>query len=82
MILNYKKSVFKDLRDIPKADQKKILDFIENKLRISPDKGEKLVGNLQGQMKIRVGNYRIIYVFNLEEVLVLRVGHRKDVYRD
>jgi mRNA interferase RelE/StbE len=42
---------------------------------------------LQGEddlYRIRVGDYRVVYTIRDEEliVLVLRVGHRRDVYRD
>ena len=42
---------------------------------------------LQGEddlYRIRVGDYRVIYTVKDEEliVLVLRVGHRREVYRD
>ena len=43
------------------------------------------VKSLQGRdgFRIRVGNYRIIYEIDGEAlvVLVLRVGHRREVYR-
>lgn len=36
-----------------------------------------------GELRMRVGDYRVIYVLNDGElvVLVLRVGHRREVYR-
>jgi mRNA interferase RelE/StbE len=46
-----------------------------------PSGCSKLIGR-EG-WKIRVGNYRVIYEINdsLKEVLVLHIGHRRDVYR-
>lgn len=43
---------------------------------------KKMVG-LEATYRIRVGNYRIIYnILNKElSVEIIRVGHRKDVYR-
>lgn len=40
-----------------------------------------LTGNLQGVYRIRVGDYRILFVLNGEDINILRVQHRKDVYR-
>lgn len=36
-----------------------------------------------GELRIRVGDYRIVYDIHDHElvVLVLRIGHRRDVYR-
>jgi len=46
-----------------------------------PSGCSKLVGR-EG-WKIRVGNYRVIYEINdqAKEVIVLHIGHRRDVYR-
>ena len=46
-----------------------------------PSGCSKLIGR-EG-WKIRVGNYRIIYEINdkAKEIIVLHVGHRRDVYR-
>jgi mRNA interferase RelE/StbE len=43
---------------------------------------EKLSGNLDGY-RVREGNYRILYSVDDEKLLVdvVKVGHRKDVYR-
>ena len=43
-----------------------------------------LAENHDGEMfRIRIGNYRVIYEINSNEliVLVLKVGRRQDVYR-
>jgi mRNA interferase RelE/StbE len=41
-----------------------------------------LSDNLSGSYKLRVGDYRVIYLINSEEALlvVLRVGHRSEIY--
>jgi mRNA interferase RelE/StbE len=45
--------------------------------------GEPLQGTLIGLWRYRVGDYRIICTFEHERlvVLVLRIGHRSDVYK-
>lgn len=78
----YKKSVAKDLRSIPKADLKRIINKIE-KLTLEP-RGQssiKLHGNLE-LYRIRQGDYRIIYQIKdkVVTVVVVKVGHRKDIY--
>ena len=47
-----------------------------------PRGGEKLRGTV-GRYRIRVGDYRIIYDIEDDElfILILRVGHRRDIYR-
>jgi mRNA interferase RelE/StbE len=45
---------------------------------------KKLVGVMSGTdavWRVRCGNYRILYVVRSMEIVVLDIGHRKDVYR-
>ncbi len=75
-------SVRKDFRHIPKQDAVRILKRIEGLADAPrPPDSKKLSGN--DAMRIRVGVYRIIYEIrdDVLVVLILRVGHRKDVYR-
>ncbi len=78
----FKKSVEKDLRLIPKKDLKKILERIAMlSSNPRPEGHEKLSG--EERYRIRQGRYRIIYSVQ-DEVLtvwVVKVAHRKDVYR-
>jgi len=81
----YKKSVQKDLKKISKDIQYIIKRAIEEKLMIEPLKfGVPLRRNLRGLMKLRVGDYRIIYSINSEivTIYVIKIGHRKEVYEE
>jgi len=77
----YKASVKHDLKKIPKLEVKRIINKIESDLEKNPDKGELLKGKFQGLYRYRIGVYRIIYVKTVDGVLVLRISHRKDVYK-
>lgn len=78
----FKKSVQKDFRTIPKNDLKKIITRIDA-LRDNPRPigCEKLTG--QERYRLRQGRHRIVYSIQDDEltVWVVKVGHRKDVYR-
>ena len=80
--LAFKKSVAKDLRNIPNKDVKRILKCIES-LRDNPrvDGCIKLSG--QERYRVRQGIYRIIYEIQDSEliVMVVKVAHRGDVYK-
>ena len=71
----------KALKKIPQKDQMRIAGVIEllaeNPL---PPKAAKLSGR-EGY-RVRSGNYRVIYTFerNQLEVLVIKIGHRRDIY--
>ncbi len=78
--ISYKKSVRKDLASLPKAEARRVLDKIEKELTSRPNNCPPLKGLFAGLRKLRVGDYRVIFVVQEEEVLVLRIEHRRDVY--
>jgi len=78
----FKASVEKDFRAIPKKDLVKIIFRIEALSKDPRPPGhEKLTG--QERFRIRQGKYRIIYSVQDQEltIWVVKVGHRKAVYR-
>jgi mRNA interferase RelE/StbE len=78
----FRKSVCKDFEPIPKRDLKRILDRIAGlAAKPRPHGCEKLAG--EERYRIRQGRYRIIYSIQDDEltVWIVKVGHRKDVYR-
>ena len=80
--ITFKKSVSKDFKkiDIKKAEE--ILNKIETDLAENADKNPALKGKFAGLRKYRVGDYRVIYTILHENVvLILRVAHRKEVYK-
>jgi mRNA interferase RelE/StbE len=80
--LAFKKSVAKDLRDIPKKDVARILQcFQEVAENPRGPKCEKLSG--RERYRIRQGVYPVIYEIQ-DDILVVvfvKIGHRRDVYR-
>ncbi len=82
--ISYKSSVEKDFRKIDRSQVIRILNKIENDLASNPCKDKELTGTFKGLYSYRVGNYRIIYTIlhKKETILILRVGHRKEVYTE
>lgn len=77
----YKKSVHRDLKKIKKTEASKIIDQLEKDLSNKPDSYPVLKGQFAGLRKYRVGDYRVIYAIIKKNVLVLRIGHRRNIYR-
>jgi len=78
----FKRSVEKDFESIPRKDLKRILDRIKALAEDPRPAGcEKLTG--QERYRVRQGGYRIVYSIQDNEltIWVVKVGHRKDVYR-
>lgn len=73
--------VKEDLPKIPRNIQEIIRRAIEERLAKDPSKyGEPLRQSLKGHRKLRVGDYRIIYRVENSVIIILKIGHRKEVY--
>ena len=79
--LSYKNSVSKDLKRLHKDEIKRILKGIEERIASNPYLGKALKGDYRGCYRYRFGYYRVIYAIINQEIIILRIGHRKEVYR-
>jgi mRNA interferase RelE/StbE len=77
----YKKSVHRDLKRLSKSEAKRVLDLIESELVKKPESNPVLKGQFAGLRKFRTGDYRVIYALLGLDILILRIGDRKDVYK-
>jgi len=77
----YKRSVLRDLKKLPKAETRRILDKIEKELSKDPLSNPVLKGRFAGLHRFRIGDYRVIYAVLGRDVLILKVGHRRDIYK-
>jgi mRNA-degrading endonuclease RelE of RelBE toxin-antitoxin system len=79
--IRFSNAAKKDLRSMPKHDQLATIARTEE-LADDPLTGtEPLQGKHAGRRKARVGDYRIVFTFDLTLVLVLRVMNRQEDYR-
>lgn len=80
--LELKRSAVKEIESLPRKEIITILDKIRELANDpKPADARKLSG--QEKYRVRCGNYRILYLIE-DDVLVVyivKVGHRKDVYR-
>ncbi len=79
--LEYSSKALRQLKKLEKGLQERILSALE-RARIRPEAHfKKLVG--EEAYSLRVGRYRIIadIIKNKLVILVLKVGHRKNVYK-
>jgi mRNA interferase RelE/StbE len=79
--IDYKRSVFNDLRKIDRPFAERILLEIESILAKNPEIGEALMGQFKGLYKFRVGNGRVLYAILSDSILILRIGPRSVVYQ-
>ncbi len=84
--IEFDTSVEKDLKKLGHTAQKKILKYIKEKILPSDNPrilGKSLSGKLSDIWRYRIGDYRLLAKIEDEQfiILVIHVGHRKDVYR-
>ena len=72
-------------KDLPKisADQKeRIKRAIETRLVQNPVlAGKPLRQSLKGHRKFRIGDWRAIYRIDKKDIIILKIGHRREIYR-
>ncbi len=71
------------LRKLPKETQARIIRKVDQ-LAVDPfPPGTEKLSAAVDLWRIRIGDYRVIYTFERKEllVLVLKIGHRREVYR-
>lgn len=78
----FRKSVAKDLRAFPKSDVRRVMQRIRALTDDPRPPGCEKLSGLE-QYRVRQGVYRIVYEIADKRLLVVvvRVGHRREVYR-
>jgi mRNA interferase RelE/StbE len=71
------------LRKLPPIDRSRIARRIDALTLTPRPAGAKMLTGPERFYRIRVGDYRVIYQVSDEvlRVLVLRIGHRREIYR-
>lgn len=83
MELVFAKSAFRQLQKLDADIQRRILDKLRffvtagNTLRFA----DRLVDKSIGQWRFRIGDWRVIFDIQGTDLVVLRLGHRRDIYR-
>ena len=79
----YTHKAAKQLELLPPAIQKRIIE----KMRFYADQSDplkfakKLIDSREGEFRFRIGDYRAIFTPTREGFLILRIAHRREVYR-
>lgn len=72
-----------DIPNLPKTIKMRVRRAIEERLTLDPVAfGKPLRYGLKGSRRLRVGDYRIIFIIEEDAriVLVTKIGHRKEIY--
>ena len=80
--IRIKGSAARELKRLARPERVRIVSAID-RLAETPHLGTALKGDLRGLRRLRAGDHRVVYEVREDElvVLVVRVAHRRDVYR-
>ena len=79
--IKYKKSIIRDLGRFDKKEARRILEKIEKDLSERAESYPVLKGEFAGLRKMLVGDYRVIFTLMDNNILILRIGHRREIYK-
>ena len=77
----YTKSAFKDIRQLDVVTKKGLKKKIEEYLKSSLLYAKKLIYTSLGEYRWRIGNYRVVFDLKKNNVVILKIGHRKEIYK-
>ena len=77
-----KKSVAKDLKKVGKPEADRILTKIVAELPEIADSLPGLKGKFAGLKKYRIGSYQVVFAIIKNTIVITRIRHRKEVYRN
>ena len=80
--IRWERRAVKEVSALQKGERERIVAAVES-LRDDPNKGSIMSAAWKGFRRLRAGRYRIIYAYQGRDLLisVVRVGHRREVYR-
>ncbi len=75
-------SARRELLKLPRHDQIRLVRAMDRLAKEPRPKGAKKLAGAEDLYRVRVGDYRVVYQIQDDRliVLVVRIGHRKDVY--
>ncbi|NCO52520.1 MAG: type II toxin-antitoxin system RelE/ParE family toxin [Deltaproteobacteria bacterium] len=79
----WKQSAQKELRKLPTEAVARIVNLVEGLAQNPSPPGAKKLAGTESFYRVRTGDYRVVYnlMKDILVVEVIRVGHRKKVYR-
>ncbi len=79
--LVYTKRAVKDIERLDHAAKRrigqKLLRYTEDPFKHA----ERISDSDLGSFRFRIGDYRVVFDVDGKDILILRVGHRREVYR-
>lgn len=72
------------LKDLDKIDANSRIRIAERLKELTADpfiNSKKLTSSIIGTYRFRIGDFRVIFDIDDDKIVILRIGHRKDIYK-
>ncbi len=79
--LLYTKSAFGDIKNLDIVTKKRLKKKLEAYSKNPFLYAKRLINPNIGTYRFRIGNYRIIFDIDKEKIVILRIGHRREIYK-
>jgi len=78
----YTRRAVRDISGLPRQVKDRIKRTLERYSANPLSYARKMADTVLGTYRFRIGDYRIIFDIEDNEIVILRVGHRIEIYRD
>ncbi len=75
------KRSLKDLESIDRYMQNRIAVKLKEYSKEPQKYGKKLINHKIGTYRFKIGDYRVIFDIDNNNLIILRIGHRKSIYK-
>ena len=79
--LVYTKSTLRDIKKLDRVVRKMLKNKIEIYSKFPMKHARSLIDARIGSYRWRVGNYRIVFDIEEKDIVILRIRHRREVYK-
>ena len=79
--LVYTHRAFRDIRRLEEKIKQRIGKALKRYGKEPLKYASKLTDSKLGMYRFRIGDYRVIFDLEDDEIVILRVGHRRDIYK-
>lgn len=77
----YTKTAFNDIQKLDQVVKKRIKKKIDEYIINPLESARKLLHPKIGSYRWRIGNYRVVFDISKTTIIILRVGHRREIYK-
>jgi len=77
----YTKRAAKDISKLDSETKKRIREAMERYAETPLNYARKMIDPSLGTYRFRIGDYRVIFDLEDDKIIILRVGHRREIYR-